>query len=187
MSNGNYRDGVWPQQKKLRLWYKTKRGNQPGAVKGIHYRREDSKAASETREWSQWDTDLDEEEPQATDTSGSSSSSSVEAGIQEDQDEIITEIDVLYGQGRPSWDFQRVKNGPVVEAVAKKHESVDIVVRRGNPGEFESRSRRVWPSRSHRDRASRTPRLASAISRKWQIQDPPDRRPPLLRFSRGMP
>jgi hypothetical protein len=134
MSKGDYRDGIWPKQKKLRLWYKTKRGNQPGATKGIHYPRSYTLSGGSRREWSQWDTDLDEEETQATDTLSSSSSSSATVGGLEDQDEIITEIDVLYGQGRPSWDFQRVKNGPVVEAVAKKHESVDIVVRRGNPG-----------------------------------------------------
>jgi len=143
MSNGNYRDGVWPQQKKLRLWYKTKRGNQPGLTKGVHYRRASTLLEDSRREWSQWDTDLDEEEEkQMADTSSESSSPShVAAGDLEDQDGIITELDVLYGQGRPSWDFQRVKNGPVVEAVARKHESVDIVVRRGNPGELRFRSR----------------------------------------------
>jgi hypothetical protein len=52
-----------------------------------------------------------------------------------DDDEIITEIDVLFGDNRPFWSFERVTNGPVVQRKEGKWETVDIVVRKGNPGE----------------------------------------------------
>lgn len=128
MAKGDFRDGVWPMQDKLRLWYKTKAGNLPGSSKGgVHYRRQ----------WSQWDTDLEEEEAEE-ETLNAGSGSSLNSGIEkEDLDEIITEIDVLFGEGRPFWSFERVKNGPIVERKAGKWEMVDIVVRRGNPGEFD--------------------------------------------------
>lgn len=47
--------------------------------------------------------------------------------------QIITELDVLYGDQRPFFGFERVKNGPVLKKEAQKHESVDLVFRRGNP------------------------------------------------------
>lgn len=47
--------------------------------------------------------------------------------------EIITELDILYGEQRPFFGFERVKNGPILKQVAGKHESVDLVFRRGNP------------------------------------------------------
>lgn len=49
--------------------------------------------------------------------------------------EIITELDVLYGEQRPFFGFERLKNGPVVAKDAQKHELVDLVYRRGNPRE----------------------------------------------------
>lgn len=127
MAKGNFRDGVWPKQEALRLWYKTRDGNKAGLSKGgVHYRdtRRDS------GEWSQWDTDLEEEE----ETVGhSTSTANVHAN--NDDDEIITEIDVLFGDNRPFWSFERVTNGPVVQRKEGKWETVDIVVRKGNPGE----------------------------------------------------
>jgi len=135
MAVGDFRDGVWPKQDKLRLWYKTRAGNRPGLSSvggqgGAHYKSH--------REWSQWDTDLEEEEEEAAEGSdrvGSSKSTMNGIGTGGDHDEIITEIDVLYGENRPFWSFERVKNGPVVERKPNKWEMVDVVVRRGNPGE----------------------------------------------------
>jgi hypothetical protein len=128
MAKGNFRDGVWPKQEALRLWYKTRDGNKAGLSKGgVHYRdtRRDS------GEWSQWDTDLEEEEETEL-TGHSTSTATVHAN---DHDEIITEIDVLFGDNRPFWSFERVTNGPVVQRKEGKWETVDIVVRKGNPGE----------------------------------------------------
>jgi hypothetical protein len=126
MAKGNFRDGVWPKQEALRLWYKTRDGNKAGLSKGgVHYRdtRRDS------GEWSQWDTVLEEEEEPV---GHSPSTANVHA---DDDDEIITEIDVLFGDNRPFWSFERVTNGPVVQRKEGKWETVDIVVRKGNPGE----------------------------------------------------
>lgn len=125
MAKGNFRDGVWPKQEALRLWYKTRDGNKAGLSKGgVHYRvtRRDS------GEWSQWDTDLEEEEEPV---GHSPSTANVHA---DDDDEIITEIDVLFGDNRPFWSFERVANGPVVQRKEGKWETVDIVVRKGDPG-----------------------------------------------------
>lgn len=50
-------------------------------------------------------------------------------------DELITELDVIYGDDEPFYGFQRVQGGKVLEAKEGKWESVDITYRRGNPGE----------------------------------------------------
>ncbi|WOO76974.1 putative inactive purple acid phosphatase 29 [Vanrija pseudolonga] len=51
-------------------------------------------------------------------------------GLQQD---IITEIDVLYGDDAPFYGFHRVDGGKIVNAKAGKYESVDLVYRRGAP------------------------------------------------------
>jgi hypothetical protein len=126
MATGDFRDGVWPTQDKLRLWYKTKAGNRPGLTKGEAHLKDRG-------EWSQWDTELEEEEEHA---GGAFPSSKL--NDDRDEEEIITEIDVLFGDARPFWGFERVKNGPVVERKPNKWETVDIVVRKGNPSESSS-------------------------------------------------
>lgn len=50
--------------------------------------------------------------------------------------EIITELDILYGSARPFFGFERTKNGPILTTDPQKHESVDLVYRRGNPRTF---------------------------------------------------
>jgi hypothetical protein len=120
MSKGDYRDGVWPRQEELRLWYKTRPGNQEGKVKGKVHHLQRGEAKRREVEIAAGMDSLDVRSNKSD---------------HDPLDVIITEIDVLYGDGRPSWDFQRADNGPVVEAVARKHDSVDIVFRRGNPGE----------------------------------------------------
>jgi hypothetical protein len=47
-----------------------------------------------------------------------------------DQD-IITEIDIVYGDDEPFYGFERIQGGRVLEAVDKSWESVDIAFRRG--------------------------------------------------------
>lgn len=50
--------------------------------------------------------------------------------------QIITELDIVYGDNEPFYGFQRVEGGKVLEAKEGKWESVDIAFRRGNPGEL---------------------------------------------------
>jgi hypothetical protein len=47
-------------------------------------------------------------------------------------DEIITEVDVVYGDDEPFFGFERVQGGKVLQAVEKKWESVDLAFRRGS-------------------------------------------------------
>lgn len=54
----------------------------------------------------------------------------------EDEEEIITELDVLYGDGQPYFGYERVINGPIMKANDKRWDTVDIVIRRGNPGKM---------------------------------------------------
>lgn len=51
-------------------------------------------------------------------------------------DEVITELDVVYGDDEPFYGFQRIQGGKVLEAKEGKWESVDIAYRRGNPSEY---------------------------------------------------
>jgi hypothetical protein len=48
--------------------------------------------------------------------------------------DIITELDVVYGDDAPFFGFQRAEGGKVVEAKDGKWESVGIAYKRGNPG-----------------------------------------------------
>jgi len=52
-----------------------------------------------------------------------------------DFDDIITELDVLYGDDEPFFGFRRIEGGKILEAKEGKWESVDITYRKGNPGE----------------------------------------------------
>lgn len=124
-AKGDFRDGVWPKQKPLRLWYKTKAANQEG--KSRPGRDRSTLAARKRGNWWQWDSSDDVEETEVPEE--------VHAEEPESQvtPEIITELDVLYGEQQPFFGFERVKNGPVVRKDAQKHESVDLVFRRGNP------------------------------------------------------
>lgn len=51
-----------------------------------------------------------------------------------DFSEIVTEIDVVYGDADPFFGFDRVTGGKVLDAKPGKWDSVDLAVRRGNPG-----------------------------------------------------
>lgn len=132
MADGDWRDGVWPSQKrKMRLWYKTtQRGRNQDwrRNKGKMIKRSGGREQS----WNDWD-----------DSGASSSAAELEDEVLDDgfstteSDEIITEIDVLYGDGPPMYGFERVKGGPMLAGgKGKKWDSVDLVVRKGNPSEF---------------------------------------------------
>jgi hypothetical protein len=122
-AHGDFRDGVWPKQKPLRLWYKTKAANQEGKS-----RVDGSRTYSKRGNWWQWDSSDDVEE-------GVDAEDPVqeEEPTNQDASEIITELDILYGDARPFFGFERVKNGPILSTDPQKHESVDLVFRRGNP------------------------------------------------------
>jgi len=55
------------------------------------------------------------------------------ASTTDEEEEIITELDVLYGDGQPYFGYERVINGPIMKASDKRWDTVDIVIRRGNP------------------------------------------------------
>jgi hypothetical protein len=105
MAQGDLHDGVWPRRDKLRLWYRLKKGNSPGLSLG---------GKGKGNHYTKNNEYVRSEE--------------------DDEEEIVTEIDVLYGQGRPFWGFERVTNGPVLERVEMKSDQVDLVIRKGNPG-----------------------------------------------------
>jgi hypothetical protein len=52
------------------------------------------------------------------------------------EDQIITELDIVYGDAEPFFGFQRVQGGKVLDEKAGKWESVDLAYRRGNPSEW---------------------------------------------------
>jgi len=56
-------------------------------------------------------------------------------GITEN-DQIVTELDIVYGDSEPFFGFQRVQGGKVLDEKAGKWESVDLAYRRGNPGQL---------------------------------------------------
>ena len=49
-------------------------------------------------------------------------------------DQIITELDIVYGDAEPFFGFQRVQGGKVLDEKPGKWESVDLAYRKGNPG-----------------------------------------------------
>lgn len=51
-----------------------------------------------------------------------------------DEGKVITELDVLYGDGEPWWGFEKLR--PLVLEKTKRHERVGLVVRYGVPGTF---------------------------------------------------
>lgn len=67
-------------------------------------------------------------------------------GIVDDLADVITEIDILYGDDEPFYGFQRIQGGNVLDAKDGKWESVDITYKRGNPV-----SSRTRPPRFHED------------------------------------
>lgn len=52
-----------------------------------------------------------------------------------DDADIITEVDVVYGDGPAFYGFERVAGGKIMEAEAQRWESVDLAFRRGTPCE----------------------------------------------------
>jgi hypothetical protein len=50
--------------------------------------------------------------------------------------EIITELDVVYGDDEPFFGFERVEGGKVLERKEGKWDSVDLAYRRGSYGEL---------------------------------------------------
>ncbi|KAL7419143.1 Phosphatase dcr2 [Cryptotrichosporon argae] len=50
-----------------------------------------------------------------------------------DDADIITELDVVYGEDAPFFGFTRVEGGPVTDRKEGRWESVDVAFRRGNP------------------------------------------------------
>ncbi|GFZ47944.1 LOW QUALITY PROTEIN: hypothetical protein JCM24511_05691 [Saitozyma sp. JCM 24511] len=50
-----------------------------------------------------------------------------------DDADIITEVDVVYGDGPAFYGFERVAGGKIMEAEAQRWESVDLAFRRGTP------------------------------------------------------
>lgn len=55
-------------------------------------------------------------------------------GMSLDFGEIVTEVDVVYGDDEPFYGFSRVNGGKVLDAKLGKWDSVDLAFRRGNPG-----------------------------------------------------
>jgi hypothetical protein len=47
--------------------------------------------------------------------------------------DIITEVDVIFGDGPPFYGFERVKGDKIMEAKGQRWESVDLAYRRGTP------------------------------------------------------
>ncbi|KAJ9094706.1 hypothetical protein QFC21_005863 [Naganishia friedmannii] len=133
-AQGDFRDGVYPKKGKMRLWYKVRAGYSEGKTRvGSGMARSGSKVAKRSKWW-QWDANDDEEEEDTTEedpTNKDETPETASTGMQE----IITELDVLYGEQQPFFGFERVKNGPVLpkDSQGKVKESVDLVFRRGNP------------------------------------------------------
>ncbi|KAK4685487.1 hypothetical protein P7C73_g4662, partial [Tremellales sp. Uapishka_1] len=50
-----------------------------------------------------------------------------------DDADIITELDVVYGDSEPFYGFERVEGGKIMDAKDGRWESVDMTYRRGNP------------------------------------------------------
>lgn len=57
-------------------------------------------------------------------------------GMTHDDYDIITELDVVYGDSDPFYGFERVEGGKVTKGKEGRWESVDLAYRRGNPGQF---------------------------------------------------
>lgn len=51
-------------------------------------------------------------------------------------EEIITELDVVFGDDEPFFGFERVQGGKVLESLEGKWDSVDLAFRRGNYSEL---------------------------------------------------
>lgn len=52
-----------------------------------------------------------------------------------DDGDVITELDVVFGDDAPFYGFERVSGGPVVKGKDDKWETVDVAYRRGSYGE----------------------------------------------------
>lgn len=50
-------------------------------------------------------------------------------------EQIVTELDIVYGDAEPFYEFTRVMGGKVLDEKPGKWESVDLAYRKGNPGE----------------------------------------------------
>ncbi len=122
-AKGDLRSGVWPKQKALRIWLRTKSPEEMGATRTGWGRAggagEGDRTDRRSGDSANWDEEYDDP-TLPTYTVGA------------DQSDVITELDVLYGDDRPFFGFERVLNGPIIRG-NDRWESVEIVARRGNP------------------------------------------------------
>lgn len=140
-AEGDLHSGVWNGKKKaMRMWYKTTTENMPKQT--THYKkgRREKGSRSSGDDWNEWD---DEEGDGTEPLSGIGSSDEWSEGPTKGSSkptstskQIITEIDVHFGDDQPWFGFERVLNGPVMKAEPNRWETVDVIVRRGNPSEF---------------------------------------------------
>lgn len=190
----------------MRLWYKVREGYSEGKTRvGNGKSRRSGRTTVERKRsnWWQWDSASDDDEDADSNNDNKNTDETPEAASFEMQ-EIITELDVLYGEQQPFFGFQRVKNGPVLPkdpgGNGKVKESVDLVFRRGNP-----RTLLSFPSPCHSCLLMTIPWTDVYLpkcSRKWRspgpsastplppqrdVQNPPNRRPALLGLQRRLP
>ncbi|WWD21674.1 hypothetical protein CI109_106160 [Kwoniella shandongensis] len=139
-AEGDLHNGVWPKLDEVRLWYKTRK--QTWAWDDWKKRGITSNSISKDQKRAD-DINM---RPSETDSveEGTSENGAVEEVVSEpetegetdwgyESDDIITEIDVVYGDDDPFYGFERIKGGKVTEAKAKKWESVDVAFRKGTP------------------------------------------------------
>ncbi|KAK8847584.1 hypothetical protein IAR55_005443 [Kwoniella newhampshirensis] len=129
-ADGDLHNGLWPSQDELRLWYKTKAQTWDDWKRRDRKRREGEEAQGG--------------EEDSTETNGTTPDGAVEEVITEpetegdtdwgyESDDIVTEIDVVYGDDDPFFGFERIQGGKVTETKVNKWESVDIAYRKGTP------------------------------------------------------
>lgn len=178
-AKGNFREGVWPSQKGMRMWYKLRKGGMYGGKTGLRRGVGESDAQRD-----QWD-DFDEEPSSEAEEEEQEDSNTSEEEY-DDGGDIVTELDVLYGDGSPFWGFERIGNGPLVAAKKDKYETVDIVMRKGNPGrEFDTTYTFTFTvfRVTHINRIAYSPRIigTNPIPSRWHAQDYANSRPTLFR------
>ncbi|KAJ9115838.1 hypothetical protein QFC22_004980 [Naganishia vaughanmartiniae] len=142
---GDFTNGVWPKRKPTRLWYKTREGFSEGTTRigsrtaGLRGVRSGRMAQAKRSNWWQWDSNSDSDDDNSNSNSddGQDNPDETPETATAEIQEIVTELDILYGEQQPFFGFERVKNGPVLPkseaGKGKVKESVDLVFRRGNP------------------------------------------------------
>lgn len=81
--------------------------------------------------------------------------------------EVITEVDVVYGDDQPFFGFERVQGGKVTEGKEGRWESVDLAFRRGTYGQLRRQRLLVVPAN---DVCSPAESCSTAIPRGWYFQ-----------------